>query len=144
MFCAESPQDTRQFFFSSWKKHKTNQPLTSLEQQIVNVVMVHPEYHSILESISPQDHTAYFPELGQTNPFLHMGLHLAIRDQIVTNRPTGITDIYNQLLKKYIDPLIGEHLLMDNLAECMWQAQRNQGLMDETAYINACYQLLAS
>jgi hypothetical protein len=25
------------------------------------------------------------------NPFLHMGLHLALREQIATDRPAGIT-----------------------------------------------------
>lgn len=138
MFYGDTPQDTRQLFFSSWKKYRNNHALSALEKQIVDVISDHPEYHALLEtSILQHDH-AYFPELGQTNPFLHMGLHLAIRDQVATDRPAGITSIYNKLLKKHTDPVAVEHLLLEPLAECLWQAQRNQGQVDEVSYLNAC------
>lgn len=96
----------------------------------------------MLEAVIPQQNHAYFPELGQTNPFLHMGLHLAIRDQVSTDRPSGIAGIYQQLLNKYADNLAVEHLLMESLAECLWQAQRNQSMIDETSYLNACFKCL--
>lgn len=142
MFYSDNVQDTRQLFFLSWQKYRQNQPLLPLEKQIVDVIIVHPEYHALLEAVASSHDQAYFPELGQTNPFLHMGLHLAIRDQISTDRPAGITDIYHQLVNKYMDPLTVEHLLMDYLAECLWQAQRNQSMPDETSYLQTCRQLL--
>lgn len=141
MFYGEEPNDTRQLFFSSWQKHKQKQFLLPLEIQIVEVILDHPEYHALLESI-PQLDLAYFPELGETNPFLHMGLHLAIRDQIATDRPVGLNNIYRKLLQKHADHLAVEHQLMTCLAESLWQAQRNQSMVDEMAYLNACYRLL--
>ena len=142
MFYSDNVQDTRQLFFLSWRKHRQNQPLQPLERQIVDVIITHPEYHALLEAEGSSQERAYFPELGQTNPFLHMGLHLAVRDQIATDRPVGITRIYRKLLTKYTDPLYVEHLFIDYLAECLWQAQRNQGMPDEAAYLQACRQLL--
>lgn len=142
MFYGDNVQDTRQLFFLSWQKYRQNQPLLPLEKQIVDVIIVHPEYHALLQSMGTQHEQAYFPELGQTNPFLHMGLHLAIRDQLATDRPAGIADLYRQLVKKYQDPLTVEHLLMDYLAECLWQAQRDQTMPNETQYLQACRQLL--
>lgn len=142
MFYGDNVQDTRQLFFLSWSKYRQKQSLSPLEHQIVDVIIQHPEYQRVLESTSyVQDH-AYFPELGATNPFLHMGLHLAIRDQIATDRPAGIKEIYLQLLKKHADIMVVEHLIMDNLAECLWQAQRNQTLPDENKYLHTCRQLL--
>lgn len=141
MFYGEKTQDTRQVFFSSWKKYKQNDVLLPLEKQIIAVILDHPEYHSLLES-APQLDLAYFPELGQTNPFLHMGLHLAIRDQLATDRPVGINKVYKQLLQKYNDNLAVEHLLMEGLAESLWLAQRNQAMVDEIGYLNACRKLL--
>lgn len=143
MFYGDSTQDTRQLFFSSWHKHRNKQVLSPLEKQIVDVIIDHPEYHALLETVMPHQDQAYFPELGQTNPFLHMGLHLAIRDQVATDRPVGMSSIYNQLLIKYIDNLTVEHLLIEPLAECLWQAQRNQVMVDEVGYIRACNKLLA-
>lgn len=142
MFYGNTVQDTRQLFFLSWRKYCQNQPLLPLEKQIVEVVSAHPEYHALLETTSSLHDQAYFPELGATNPFLHMGLHLAIRDQVATNRPLGIKNVYLELTKQYEDPLVVEHMLMDYLAECLWQAQRNQTMPDENHYLQACRQLL--
>jgi hypothetical protein len=137
MFYGNNVQDTRQLFYSSWQAYRQNRPLSPLEQQLVDVIMAHPEYHAILEAhASPIDQN-FFPELGQTNPFLHMGLHLAIRDQVATNRPAGIADIYLKLNKKYSDKLAVEHLMMDSLVECLWKAQRDQTMPDEVAYVHA-------
>ena len=142
MFYGDSTQDTRQLFFSSWRKHRQSLLLSPLEQQIVDVITDHPEYHSLLEAVIPQQDQAYFPELGQTNPFLHMGLHLAIRDQIATDRPVGMAAINKKLLKKYASSITVEHMLIEPLAECLWQAQRNQGQVDEMGYLAACQRLL--
>lgn len=143
MFYGDNVQDTRQLFFSSWQKYKQKVPLQPLEQQLVAVIIDHPEYQALLENPSKQLDQAYFPELGQTNPFLHMGLHLAIRDQISTDRPEGITQVYNNLLQKYYDTLVVEHLMMDSLAECLWKAQRDRSPPDEKQYLATLNQLLA-
>lgn len=142
MFYGNNVQDTRQMFFSSWKKYRQKQPLQPLEQQLVAVIIDHPEYQAMLESPGEQYDQTYFPELGQTNPFLHMGLHLAIREQVATDRPQGISQVYTHLLKKYSDSLIVEHLMMDSLAECLWEAQRENRVPDEKKYLLAVNRLL--
>jgi hypothetical protein len=142
MFFGNSVQETRQLFYSSWEKYHNKLPLLALEQQLVDVIIVHPEYHSLLETPRDALDEAYFPELGATNPFLHMGLHLAIRDQVTLNRPSGITEIYHQLVHQYKDNTVVEHLLMEPLIESLWQSQRNQQRPDEQLYLNACRKLL--
>lgn len=144
MFYGNTINDTRKLFFSSWEKSQNKEPLLPLEQQIVEVIKDHPEYHKMLESPSFSQEANYFPEMGQTNPFLHMGLHLAIREQLSTNRPSGIQSVYHALVKAQGNPLEVEHLLMERLAECLWQAQRQQSMPDEAAYLTACNDLLAN
>lgn len=134
MFYADEVQDTRKLFFSSWAKYRKSLPLEILEKQIVDVILAHPEYHPLFESSSSDD-TSYFPELGQTNPFLHLGLHLALRDQINTNRPSGIKIVFNQMLNTLRDPLLVEHKMMECLVECLWQAQKNKCIPDEKKYL---------
>ena len=135
MFYGDSVQDTRQMFFTSWQKYRQKQALEPLEKQIVAVIVDHPEYHALLENPAGLSEQAYYPELGQTNPFLHMGLHLAVRDQIHTDRPFGIFQIYERLLQKFVDPLLVEHHMMECFAECLWQAQRNNSAPDEKNYL---------
>jgi hypothetical protein len=135
MFYGDSIQEIRKLYFSSWEHYKFKKPLSALEQQIVQVIIDHPEYHQVLDNkFAYQDHN-YYPELGETNPFLHMGLHLGIREQVATNRPAGIQHIYEQLLAKYADPLHVEHLMMEQLAESIWLAQKNNTVPDEGQYM---------
>lgn len=143
MFYANNVQDTRQMFFTSWQKYRQKQPLQPLEQQLVAVINDHPEYQALLESSPGLTEQTYYPELGQTNPFLHMGLHLAIREQVSTDRPVGISEAYKKLLIRYNDRLAVEHIMMDVLAECLWQAQRNNCAPDEKIYLSSLKKLIA-
>lgn len=135
MFYGDTIHETRQMFFSSWQKYANNEPLLPLENELVQVMLAHPEYHPILKNQEQFQSQNYYPELGETNPFLHMGLHLAIREQIATNRPHGIQPVYQRLLLKYTDALAVEHLMMEQLAECLWLAQKNNMPPEEQAYL---------
>lgn len=141
MFYGDTIPEIRQFYFASWGKYKQNLPLDTLEHQIITVILDHPEYHEFLEHPDKyQDHT-YYPEFGETNPFLHMGLHLAIREQIATNRPVGIAVIYQKMIDNYKDRLLVEHTMMEQLAEYLWQAQKSNTAPNEEAYLNSLMQL---
>jgi hypothetical protein len=135
MFYGDTIQETRQMFFTSWKKYQHKELLSPLEHEIVQVILAHPEYHKILENQNKFQQQSYFPELGEPNPFLHMGLHLAVREQVATERPVGINAIYKNLVKKYHDPLVVEHLIMEQLAECLWLSQKNNVPPDEHHYL---------
>ena len=95
---------------------------------------MHPEYHPILDKPAQFAQQEYFPEMGQTNPFLHMSLHLSIFEQISIDQPTGIRSIYTQLQQKH-DKHQSQHIMLDCLAETIWQAQRNQTPLDATYYL---------
>ena len=123
----------RKAYADAWQKLQQGLPLEPLEQQIAEVVKEHPEYHKMLGKLD----TDFFPEAGDTNPFLHMGMHLAIREQMSTNRPPGILDCFQALIHKTSDSHAAEHEMMECLGEALWLAQRNGTLPDETAYL-AC------
>ncbi len=137
MYYSNNPVDSRRFFFECWEKFQNNILLEPLEKQIVDVISEHPEYHSMLQQPDSFLYKEWTPESGETNPFLHMGLHLAIREQINTNRPVGIQTIYQQLVQRKNDPHEVEHLMMEKMAEFLWAAQRNHQLPDESAYLEA-------
>ena len=124
----------RRYYRQSWQKFQLKQPLDALEQQIAQVVAEHPEYHHLLADDERTLQHTYRPEEGRTNPFLHMGLHLGIREQAATNRPLGILALYQQLTSKF-GTLEAEHRMMECLAQSLWQAQRNNTAPDEVAYI---------
>lgn len=128
----------RLMYKNAWDKHLQKQILTSLEVQIVDVISEHPEYHDFVTQMDKD----FLPEMGETNPFLHMGLHLGLREQISTNRPKGITKICQQLLTLKKDSHATEHAMIDCLAEAMWSSQSNNTVPDEARYIKCLRKLL--
>ena len=126
----------RTFFLEVWAKYKRHAPLESLEKMVLDVILQHPEYHEILamdeEEIAAME---FLPEAGMTNPFLHMGMHIAILEQVSSDRPSGITALYQQLLRGYPSAHDLEHSMMECLGESLWQAQRNNTLPDESLYL---------
>ncbi|MGZ8269555.1 MAG: DUF1841 family protein [Methylophilus sp.] len=135
-----SRDEVRDFFFESWRKFNAQLPLTDLEKITVSVIHMHPEYHAILNSPEQFKHQAYFPEMGETNPFLHMSLHLSVLEQIGINQPIGIADIYAKLKLKHQEEHLAQHDLLDCLAETIWLAQRNQTSLDADHYLTLLQQ----
>lgn len=125
----------RRFFFDSWRKYKERQTLSDLEAIALELMQQHPEYHTMLDAPDRYVERDYLPEAGETNPFLHLGLHLAIREQIPIDQPRGITAHYRRLLEKTGSIHDAEHLIMDCLAEMIWQAQRNRTAPDAEIYL---------
>lgn len=135
MLYSNSRTDIRQTFFDVWRKLQQDAPLTALETIVGEVIHLHPEYHSLLEDPDKSLDRDWRPEGGETNPFLHMGMHIAIREQLSIDRPAGIKAAYNALLKHTGDPHAAEHEMLECLGEALWLAQREGRLPDEQAYL---------
>ena len=117
----------------AWRKAMAGQILSPLESQIVQVIEDHPEYReAVLRDDLDQPFT---PEGGRANPFLHMGLHLALRDQVATDRPRGIRAVFAALVARSEDRLAAEHAAIDCLAEALWAAQSRNTAPDERVYL---------
>jgi hypothetical protein len=125
----------RRYYAESWRKACANEPLEALEQQIAAVIGEHPEYHSCLESSGNTLERDFAPQSGESNPFLHMGMHLALREQLATGRPSGIRELWPLLLKKIGDAHEVEHRMMECLGQALWEAQRSNRIPDEAAYL---------
>lgn len=126
--------ELRGMMISSWQKFISNQQLTAIEEQIARIIELHPEYHNqfTMQNID----TDYSPDMGQVNPFLHISLHLAIIEQVQTNRPAGINQVYKDLLVKYNhDEHKVHHTMIDYLAEEMWSSQKYNCAPDESKYL---------
>ncbi|MGD8378807.1 MAG: DUF1841 family protein [Gammaproteobacteria bacterium] len=127
--------EIRRTFFEVWDKLQTGAPMEALQQIIGEVIEAHPEYHSLFadrDAVLDRDWT---PADGETNPFLHMGMHIAIREQLTTNRPAGLRDAYRVLVGRLGEPHAAEHEMMECLGRALWEAQRAGTLPDENAYL---------
>lgn len=133
---------TRELFRSAWKKKQLEQNLEPLEKQIVSLLDDHPEYHALLSGDDDVLDKDYKAEDGRENPFLHLSLHLALREQVGTDRPAGIASITRSLLLKHGDGHTVEHMMIEKLGLYLWEAQRQERAPDEAAYLNSLRELL--
>lgn len=134
---APTRDEARRFLVDAWQKYRASQPLSALEQVAVGVIVLHPEYHAVLEA--PQRHIErdYTPDAGQVNPFLHLQMHVAIAEQLSIDQPRGIRAHFERLRDAHGDEHVALHAILDCLAETLWQAQRTQSAPDEAIY-RAC------
>jgi len=121
----------REFLAKSWQKHISAQILEPLELQLALIVQKHPEYQALINDINLE----YFPEQGKTNPFLHINLHLALQDQLALDQPIGINDIYKKLIVIHSDTHEVEHMMMECIAEMIFNSQKNNATLDQDNYL---------
>ena len=131
----------RRLYLEAWRKHRDRVPLEPLEHQLATVIEQHPEYQPLLEDDPQALGRDYGPESGQSNPFLHLGLHLAIREQVATDRPAGIAAVHRELSRRLGDAHEAEHRMLEKLGEALWYSQRTGRPPDEAAYLESLRQL---
>jgi len=137
-------EQLRRTYAETWAKRLARSPLTPLEALIADVIGAHPEYQGIVADADTA--LAFEPDAsgGADNPFLHMGLHLAVREQLSIDRPPGIRDLHRQLQAQYGQPHLAEHALMEALGEELYLAQRSGRAPDEQQYLARARDRLAA
>lgn len=135
VFNSYSREQLRLAYSQAWAKHLARTPLSPLEAQIVDVIALHPEYQRV---VADADAAVDFEQSAagtSDNPFLHMGLHLAVREQLAIDRPPGIRDMHRRMQAHFAEPHLAEHVLMESLGEELWSAQREGRPPDENRYL---------
>jgi hypothetical protein len=134
LFAHSGRDELRRRYVEAWRRRRAGLPLEALDTAIADVIELHPEYHVLLEAPATlqQDFTV---EQGQVNPFLHLGLHLGLREQLATRRPAGIELVHARLARQLGSLHEAEHRMIEALAETLWEAQRAGRAPDENAYL---------
>jgi hypothetical protein len=127
---------SRQVFYTVWNKHRQGVILEPLESLILSVIQQHSEYHLVLNDAENMAND-FENEAGNYNPFLHMGLHIALQEQISSNRPPGIASLYTTMLEKCSDEHALQHQIMEALQQSLWLAQSLGQAADENAYLES-------
>ena len=128
-----SRDQARQFLIDAWAKRRNRLPGTPMDTLAADLVALHPEYHALLEAEDALTRE-WTPEHGETNPFLHLSLHLAIEEQLSIDQPPGIRAACQELARR-----LGEHEAHHQVMECLgqmiWSSQRTGLPPDTAAYI---------
>ncbi|HEY3808389.1 MAG TPA: DUF1841 family protein [Steroidobacteraceae bacterium] len=134
-FDGQSREQLRSAYREAWRRRLAGLPLRPLEAQLADIIAAHPEYQAL---ITEQDSLQrdFSTSGGESNPYLHLGLHLALREQIGTDRPAGIAAVHRQLLARAADAHVVEHRMMEVLAQMLAEAQRTTRPPQEALYLD--------
>ena len=131
-----SRDQVRDTFFETWRKYRAGEPLVGIETIVLDVMLAHPEYHSVLSDRERYRDKDYLEE----NPFLHMSLHLALEEQLSIDQPPGIAGRFQALVQRHGERHEALHQALECLAETMWRSQRDKLPPDAGAYLDCLEQ----
>ncbi|AIY41234.1 hypothetical protein LT85_2076 [Collimonas arenae] len=131
-----SQDDVRRFFCETYRKQHANEILTPLEAIASDWLVQHPEYADDLKDVNAALSADYSVENGQTNPFLHLSMHLSIAEQISIDQPPGIKAVATALTQRLQSEHEAHHHIMECLGEMIWNSQRSGLPPDGAAYID--------
>jgi hypothetical protein len=129
-------EQARKFLSDTWQRFQAGEALSGLERTALDAILMHPEYHPILDAPERYLDRDYLPEAGATNPFLHLSLHLAVAEQLSIDQPPGIRAEYERLTRALGAEHDAAHAVLECLGETLWQAQRLGGAPDEKVYLD--------
>jgi hypothetical protein len=142
-FGSYTREQLRQSYLDAWRKHEAGAVLTPLESMIADVIGAHPEYQALLQKAGDALVLDANPGNPAENPFLHMGLHMAVREQVAIDRPPGVRALHRELQARFGTLHDAEHILMESLGETLWEAQRAGREPDQMDYLKLARQRLS-
>lgn len=131
----------RETFYRAWEKYRTHAPLAGAEKLIVDVATRHPEYHALLQNRNAA--IGRFAPVDATSAFLHMGLHIALEEQLALDRPPGVRAAFAEIAQHTGEPHAAQHRMLECLQATLAAAQSGGRAPDEQAYL-ACLRAAAS
>lgn len=134
LYAGQDRDQLRAAWREAWRRHLQGLPLDPLQLQMSDVVRMHPEYAQHLHSAAAADDAS-------TNAFLHLALHLALREQLATNRPAGIALVHQRLAAAAGAGHGAEHRMIEVLGQVLWDAQRAGRMPDGQLYLEALRRL---
>ena len=120
-------------FFRAWRSYRDGVPLTGMDALALDIILLHPEYHGMLDHPERYRDKDYVDE---SNPFLHMSLHMALEEQLSIDQPPGIRKSWDALLSRSGDRHEALHHALECLAETVWRSQRDGLPPDAAAYLS--------
>jgi len=132
---APTRDQARMFLFDTWAKYGRGEALTGLEQTALDVILLHPEYHAMLEARERYLERDFGPQDGGLNPFLHLSLHLAVAEQLQIDQPSGLVARFQRLSAATGSDHDALHAIVECLGETIWEAQRLGTPPDQHFYL---------
>lgn len=133
----------RKIYFNAWQKHLCGTVLMPMEVMMVDLIQQHPEYHALFATSENYQYYEHEKFALDHNPFFHLGLHCAVKEQVMTDRPAGIQALYHQVRTHLGCELAAEERLVSCLAWLLTEQFNATDLQaNDIAYLDAVRKVL--
>jgi Domain of unknown function (DUF1841) len=119
-----SRDEVRRFFCDAWRKRRDGGVVSPLDALALKWVDAHPEYHALLDDPERAVDADFSIDRGQSNPFLHLSMHLAVEEQVSIDQPPGIRAAVHRIAARTGDEHTAQHEAMECLGRVLWESQR--------------------
>ena len=130
-----SQADVRRFLCAVHAKTQSGQPMEAIETLASLWIAEHPEYLADLSDADAAVARNYDETPEQTNPFLHLSMHLSISEQCSIDQPRGIRQAVELLSRRLGSLHDAHHAAMECLGQMLSEAQRSGRPPDGEAYV---------
>jgi hypothetical protein len=141
LFAGQDRDAMRRAWRTAWQRHLRGLPLEPIQAQLVALIAAHPEYHALMNVTDAMPVEAQQDSAEATDAYLHLALHLALREQLSTDRPRGIARIHQRLGAAAGNSHAAEHRMIAVLAQTLWEAQRAARAPGEQQYLEQLQRL---
>lgn len=137
-----SKDEVRKIWCEVFAKSMGSGQLTEMEAAMASIIALHPEYEWVLGDVAVAVGHEFSIDCWESNPFLHLSLHLAIAEQL---KPGGQNEVHRMFTE--IEALAdsrhdAEHFAMGCLAASISESRRKGTALTTDNYLRLLRQKL--
>ena len=130
-----SREQVRDFFFETWRKYRAGEPLAGLETVALEIALLHPEYHAVLDDPAALPGAGILPGAGRNQSVPAHEPAYGPRGAALHRPAAGVAERFANLLSRTGERHAALHEAIDCLAEMVWRAQKDAAAPDAQAYL---------
>lgn len=112
------------------------------EALAIRIIEAHPEFHLELKDEEPVIGKTYGAD--ETNPFLHLSLHLTVHEQVSADMPPGMSTLFKRLTVTCHSEHAAEHVLSECINNAIARASKDKAPLDPQQYLAEVEEKLAA
>jgi hypothetical protein len=137
-----SQELVRRFWCDTYLKLEVDQEKASkTEAAALKIIKSHPEFFDELQNTEDSVKKLYGE--GESNPFFHLSLHLAVQEQVETDMPEGVHKLFGDAMGVFGAQHAAEHLLMECMQRELNKATQNGAKLSVDGYLQDIEQSLS-
>jgi Domain of unknown function (DUF1841) len=137
-----SKDEVRKIWCEVYTKSMNSGELTEMEAAMASIIALHPEYEWVLGEVAVAVTHEFSIDCWESNPFLHLSLHLAIAEQLKSGGQNDVHEVFAEMAVLADSRHEAEHFAMGCLAASISESRRKRTALTTDNYLKLLRQKL--